>query len=99
MKTLPPVAPSRGRGLKRGPQPHAGRVVRRPFTGAWIETHATASRSPQTGRPFTGAWIETWAQPKHDDASRRPFTGAWIETGSFFGHRLAIKSPLHGGVD
>ncbi len=34
--------------------------MRRPFTGAWIETAIRALADHVTaGRPFTGAWIET----------------------------------------
>ena len=63
------------------PQAHNGR----PFTGAWIETHATAviasipMVAPSQGRglKLVAGW--PWA----DGHQRRPFTGAWIET--FYG--------------
>ena len=35
------------------------RTVRRPFTGAWIETSALQIAPWCQCRPFTGAWIET----------------------------------------
>ena len=55
------VAPSRGRGLKHYILLFVQQCgLRRPFTGAWIETPrvAVADRAG-LGRPFTGAWIET----------------------------------------
>ena len=38
--------------------------MRRPFTGAWIETKNLMANGSRSGsRPFTGAWIETPNQP------------------------------------
>jgi len=72
------------RGLKLKRAEDVGRgLLRRTFTGAWIETKVQLTRDHSAGsRTFTGAWIETleyrYVAAYH---CRRTFTGAWIETG------------------
>ena len=78
-------------------------IVRRPLTGAWIETSFTSNAEVAdcvvrafASRPLTGAWM------REDELPRRPLTGAWIETspsGAVHDGWLTSWSPPHGGVD
>ena len=73
---------------------------RRPFTGAWIETHRKPGIKAVHGRPFTGAWIET-------KQFRRSNRRQWVAPSRGRGLKPRLKrdipallrSPLHGGVD
>ena len=50
--------------------------LRRPFTGAWIETiHCTVTRLGLRRRPFTGAWIETTRRFPTAGGARSPLHG------------------------
>ena len=56
-----PVAPLRGRGLKRRAAGHGANDGSRSLTGAWIETGVHGSQCiPRGCRSLTGAWIETF---------------------------------------
>ena len=63
------------------------RTMRRPFTGAWIETRRS-SRSPTlcSSRPFTGAWIETWDEQQPNPAS-------WVAPSQGRGLKRSARGP------
>ena len=70
------VAPSRGRGLKRHKKNGHIDAVRRPFTGAWIETREVLEFVLKNeSRPFTGAWIETQIFDLRDCCLKSPLHG------------------------
>ena len=75
--------------------------VRRPLTGAWVETlpsPGTPTRRPVA--PLRGRGSKPVDRHVFDPAApRRPLTGAWVETRSPSGSsRGLVTSPPYGGV-
>ena len=57
------------------------KIVRRPFTGAWIETRAVVSVPTVCWvAPSRGRGLKHPQEIHSHRGFRRPFTGAWIET-------------------
>ncbi len=96
------VAPSRGRGSKRGlcrllspcrqVAPSRGR-------GSKQKTHAAMAAQLAESPLHGGVDRNKGADRGFAHGSSRPFTGAWIETRWPDLGRIRLSSPLHGGVD
>ena len=55
-------------------------TTRRPFTGAWIETHTWDQSASHSVAPSRGRGLKHRLEGHFCAILSRPFTGAWIET-------------------
>jgi hypothetical protein len=95
------VAPTQGRGLKLEPILLSKRLLRRSYTGAWIETDpGFRIVGLSKCRSYTGAWIETTVStPGSFITPVAPTQGRGLKPDPVAPTSTIFKSLLHRGVD